>query len=188
MELIGVFTAFGLSVSAGLNAYIPLLVVALLAKFTDLIQLNPPWDTLTSWWIIGLISVLLLIEIFADKAPAINHVNDIMQTFVRPSVGAIVFAASAKVITDIHPVLSLALGLLIAGGVHTVKAAAVRPAVTITTGGTANVPVSIMEDLISTVLSILSVVVPVVIACLLIILTAWVVWLLWRRARRLSNT
>ena len=45
-----IFTAFGLSLSAGLNAYIPLLVLSLLAKFTDLIKLDPRWDTLTNWW------------------------------------------------------------------------------------------------------------------------------------------
>src|SRR5512139_3868478 len=131
----GIFSAFGLSASAGLNAYIPLLVVALLAKFTDLIKLSPPWDAMTSWWVIGLLIFLLLIEIFADKVPAINHINDILQTFVRPVAGAILFAASAKVITDVHPVLALAAGLLVAGSVHAVKSAAVRPAVTATTGG-----------------------------------------------------
>ncbi len=187
MELLEIFSAFGLSASAGLNAYIPLLIVAILAKYTHLIQLSSPWDALTSGWIIALLVLLALIEFFADKVPAVNHVNDIIQTFIRPAAGAIAFAASANVITDIHPVLSLAFGLLVAGGVHAVKAAAVRPAVTATTGGAGNVPVSILEDVISTVISILSVVVPVAIACILILLTAWVIWLLWRRANRPSK-
>ncbi len=181
MEILNILSAFGLSASAGLNAYIPLLIVALLARFTNLIHLAEPWDALTSWWVIGLLVVLSVIEFFADKVPAVNHINDAIQTFVRPAAGAIVFAASAKVITDVHPILSLALGLLIAGGIHTVKAAAVRPAVTAVTAGTGNVPVSILEDVISTALSILSVVVPVIIACLLILITAWIVWWLLRR-------
>jgi len=91
-ELFGVLSAFGLSASAGLNAYIPLLSVALLARFTDLLKLQEPWDVLTSWWIIGLLAVLSLIEFFADKVPAVNHVNDIIQAFVRPAAGAVVFA------------------------------------------------------------------------------------------------
>jgi hypothetical protein len=183
MDLLGVFSAFGLSASAGLNAYIPLLVVALLAKFTNLIHLKQPWDALTSWWIIGLLVVLCLVEFFADKVPAVNHINDIIQTFIRPAAGAIAFAASAQVFTDISPVLSLAMGLLVAGGVHAVKSVAVRPAVTAATAGAGNVPVSIAEDLASTVISILSVVVPVIIACFLVMITAWVVWLIWRKAR-----
>lgn len=168
--LSGVFSAFGLSASAGLNAYIPLLVVSLLAKYTDLVKLNSPWDVLTSWWVIGLLLVLIIIETFADKVPAVNHVNDIIQTFVRPIAGAILFAASAKVITDVHPVLSMATGLLVAGGVHSVKAVAVRPAVTLTTGGAGNVPVSIAEDITSTVVSILSIVIPLIIFILLIVI------------------
>ncbi|NMC54775.1 MAG: DUF4126 domain-containing protein, partial [Chloroflexi bacterium] len=42
MDIFSIFSAFGLSASAGLNAYIPLLIVALLAKFTDLIKLSKP--------------------------------------------------------------------------------------------------------------------------------------------------
>lgn len=179
-----IFSAFGLSASAGLNAYIPLLVVALLGKFTNLIELNSPWDTLTSWWIIGLLAVLVTIEFFADKVPVVNHINDGIQTFIRPAAGAVLFAASAKVITDIHPILSIAAGVLIAGAVHAVKAAAVRPAVTATTAGAGNIPVSIVEDIISILVSVLAVVVPVIISAIIIILTAWVVWLLWRRANR----
>jgi hypothetical protein len=184
MELFGILSAFGLSASAGLNAYIPLLVVALLARFTDLLKLQPPYDALTSWWTIGLLVVLSIIEFFADKVPAVNHVNDLIQSFVRPAGGAIVFAASANLITDVHPVLSLGLGLVVAGGVHAVKSLAVRPAVTATTGGAGNLPVSMAEDLVSTVISILSVVVPVFIACLLVLVTAWVIWWIYRRAKK----
>jgi hypothetical protein len=179
-----IFSAFGLAASAGLNAYIPLLTVALLAKFTNLITLDGPWEALTSWWVIGLLVVLTVIEFFADKIPAVNHLNDLIQTFVRPAAGAILFAASARVITDIHPILSMAAGVLVAGTVHAVKAAAVRPAVTATTGGVGNIPVSIAEDLLSTLLSILSIIIPVLISVILIMLTALFIWWLWRRYNR----
>jgi mannose/fructose/N-acetylgalactosamine-specific phosphotransferase system component IID len=175
MDILGIFSAFGLSASAGLNAYIPLLVVALLARFTNLLKLQQPWDTLSSWWIIGLLVVLSIIEFFADKFPAVNHVNDIIQSFVRPAAGAIVFAASANVLTEVSPVLSLACGLLVAGGVHVVKSAIVRPAVTATTAGAGNVPVSILEDVVSTIVSVLSVLIPVLMAVVVIILIAWII-------------
>jgi uncharacterized membrane protein len=185
--LYGIFSAFGLAASAGLNAYIPLLVIALLAKFTDLIELTKPWNTLESWWIIGLLIVLSLIEFFADKIPAINHANDAIQTFVRPVAGAIAFAASTNVVTDIHPILAMAIGLLIAGGVHGVKSLAIRPAVTVTTGGTGNVPVSMLEDIVATITSIVSVVAPVVITCVVILVTAWILLWMWRRFNRESR-
>ncbi len=185
MELLtGILAAFGLSASAGLNAYIPLLVIGLVARYTNLIELGTPWDTLTSWWVLGLLIVLSLVEFFADKFPAVNHVNDIIQTVVRPVAGAVVFAASAKVITDIHPVLALSAGLLVAGGVHAVKSAAVRPAVTATTGGVGNVPVSMAEDLLAVIVSLIAVVVPIVLTFIFILVTAWVVYFLWHRANR----
>jgi len=179
-----IFTAFGLSASAGLNAYIPLLVVALLSKFTNLIYLTPPWDTLENWWVIGILVLLSGIEFFADKFPAVNHANDMIQTVIRPVAGAFLFAASAKIITDIHPVLAMVMGLLVAGTVHTVKSLAVRPAVTATTGGAGNIPVSIAEDIVSTVLSVIALVIPVIIAIILVMSGALFVWWVWRRINR----
>ena len=183
MELLtGIFSAFGLSASAGLNAYIPLLAVSLLAKFTDLIELQSPWDTLTSWWVIGLLLVLGTIEFFADKVPAVNHINDIIQTFVRPAAGAIVFAASANVITEISPILSIISGLLVAGSVHTVKSVAMRPAITATTGGLGHAPVSIAEDVLSPFLSIIAIIIPIIVGIILVLLTTTFIWWWWRRS------
>ncbi|NLN70423.1 MAG: DUF4126 domain-containing protein [Chloroflexi bacterium] len=171
-----IIAAFGLSASAGLNAYIPLLVVSLLAKFTNLINLAEGWNALESWWIIGLLVVLSLVEFLADKIPAINHVNDILQTFIRPTAGAILFASSARVITEVNPILSIAIGVLVAGGVHAAKSVLVRPAVTAATAGAADVPVSVMEDVVATTISILSVIIPVLVAIILLILLLGLVW------------
>jgi len=185
MELLtGIFTAFGLSASAGLNAYIPLLLVGLLAKYTNLINLSQPWDTLANPWIILLLCVLVIIEMLADKVPAVNHINDLVQTLIRPAAGAIAFAASANVVTDVSPVLALAAGLLVAGTVHVAKAGAVRPMVTATTGGAGNIPVSIAEDVVSTVLSFLAIALPVLIGTLMIVLAAFIIYWLYRRANR----
>src|SRR3990172_1704798 len=185
MEAIGgVLSAFGLAASAGLNAYVPLLIVALVARFTDWIELGATWEPLTSWWVIGVLLVLGLVEFFADKIPAVNHANDVIQTFVRPTAGAILFAASTDVVTGIHPAVGIIAGLLVAGSVHAVKSAGIRPAVTVTTGGAGNLPVSVAEDVLATILSILAVVVPVLIAAFIIVLTPFLLWWLWRRANR----
>jgi uncharacterized membrane protein len=175
MALLNIFSAFGLSASAGLNAYIPLLVVALLARYTDLINLQEPWSALSSWWTIGVLIALSIVEFLADKFPAVNHINDVIQSFVRPTAGAIVFAATSSQIGDVNPTLGLIAGLLVAGGVHTVKSVIVRPVVTATTGGAGNIPVSMAEDAASTAVSFLSVVVPVIAVCVVIILTTIVV-------------
>jgi hypothetical protein len=178
--LLNVFTAFGLSSSAGLNAYLPLLIVALMARFTDLVTLSPPWDALESWWTIGVLAVLLLIEILVDKVPAVDSINDVIQTFVRPVAGAVLFAANGGVFGETHPVLALICGLLVAGGVHAVKATA-RPVITGTTAGLLNPVVSLVEDAISFTVAVLSIVMPLL---GLFILALLIVWLIRRWQRR----
>lgn len=186
MELLtGIFTAFGLSASAGLNAYIPLLVVGLIAHyFPETLTLAKPWDTLSNPWIVLLLCVLVIIEMLADKIPAVNHINDLIQTLIRPAAGAIAFAASANVVTDIHPALALAAGLLVAGAVHVAKAGVMRPIVTATTGGTANAPVSLAEDMVSTIVSILAILLPVIIGTLIVVAMAFIIYWFYNRADR----
>jgi hypothetical protein len=180
-------TGFGLSTAAGLNAYLPLLILGLLARYTGLVTLDPPWDVLQSWWLLGLLVVLLAVEVIVDKVPAADTVNDVIQTLIRPIAGGVLFASSAGIVSDIHPVLALACGLLLAGGVHAVKATA-RPAITATSGGLANPVVSTAEDVVSAVLAVLAIALPILVA-LLAILTAGllVFWLLRRWRRRREN-
>jgi len=75
--------------------------------FTHLIELREPWTALTSGWTIAVLVLLLIIETVADKVPAVNHANDVIQTIIRPVAGAILFAASSNVFGDIHPVLAM---------------------------------------------------------------------------------
>ena len=82
--MIDMLSAFGLSAATGLNAYLPLLIVGLLARFTDLVTLKAPWDTLENPWVLGVLAVLLVIEMTVDKIPAVDSVNDVIQTVVRP--------------------------------------------------------------------------------------------------------
>ena len=189
MDIFSVFTAFGLSASAGLNAYIPLLVVALLAKFTNLIDLQAPWDNMTSWWVIGVLIALTVVEILADMFPGVNHVNDVVQSFIRPTAGAIVFAAASSQVGNVNPILGLIAGLFISGSVHAVKALAVRPAVNAATGGLGNVPVSIGEQATSTTIAIFSVIIPVLVVIILIImLIIIVIWANNRKNKRKPDT
>jgi hypothetical protein len=179
----GIFTSFGLSTSAGLNAYLPLLIVALISRFTNLIRLNEPFDTLQSWWAIGVLVVLTAIEVLADKIPVVDTINDTIQTFVRPVAGAILFAANSNAIADVHPVLAMVCGLLLAGAVHVTKTVA-RPVITATTAGTANPIVSTVEDVTSALTAFLSILLPTLVALVLLMAVLIIGWWLWRRERR----
>lgn len=180
--MVDIFSAFGLSASAGLNAYLPLLIVSVSARL-DLFELNEPFDVMTSWWIIGILAVLTLVEMFVDKVPAVDSVNDVINTIIRPVAGAILFAASANVIGEMHPVAAMALGLLTAGGVHAAKAT-VRPAVTATTAGVGNPIVSTIEDVIAAITSLLAVLLP---WAVVLVATIGIVMFLRRRLRRANR-
>lgn len=175
----GIFTAFGLSASAGLNAYIPLLVVAVSARL-GLLTLAEEFEPLYSWWAIGVIVVLGLIEFFVDKVPAVDTVNDIINTFIRPAAGALLFAANANVITEINPIFSVILGLFVSGGIHATKTLA-RPVVTASTAGTGNPVVSTIEDILAAVTSLIAVLIPWLV--LLVAVIGLVMFLRWRMKR-----
>ncbi len=177
-----ILTGFGLATASGLNAYIPLLIVALTARFTDWIKLSPPFDLLTNGWVIAALVILLGIEIIVDKIPAADSLNDLIQTFIRPAAGAILFAASANVISDLHPVIAMILGLILAFGVHATKTAA-RPMVTAGTGGLGNAFVSVGEDVVSTGVTLLALIVPAVIGVLLALIVAFFAWRMMSRKR-----
>ena len=185
MILANVVSAFGLAGAAGLNAYIPLLIVAVLGRL-GVIQLSQPFDVLTSWPAIIALVVLLIIEIVVDKVPGADHLNDAIQTFVRPAAGAILFAANTGVISGIDPAVSLITGLVLALSVHATKAV-VRPAVNMTTMGIGAPFVSAAEDILAAVASFLAIFAP-----LLFIFFAmglgYVAYRLYRKVRNMRRS
>lgn len=184
--MLNIISAFGLAGASGLNAYIPLLIVAVAAHYPlgdPVLKLTEPYNMLGEWWAILIISILLIIEMLVDKVPAVDSLNDGIQTFIRPAAGAILFAANANLITDMHPAVALLAGLLVAGGVHTVKMTA-RPVVTATTAGTGNWAVSLVEDVTAVIVTLLAIFVPILAAILFIIGGVAVIRFIRRRQRR----
>ncbi len=173
-----ILAGFGLAGAAGLNAWLPLLIVGLAARFTNLITLHEPYSLLSNPWVLLILAIFLGVEIFADKIPAIDTINDVIHTLIRPTAGAILFAANANAVSDMNPALAMVLGLLAAGSVHVVKAST-RPAITATTGGLLNPLVSIIEDMVAAVVTILALIAPI----LSIIVFALFVFGMWRLLR-----
>jgi len=179
--MLGLMAAFGLAAATGLNAYLPLLIVGLLARYTHLIALKPPWDALTNPVVLVIVGVFLIIEFTVDKIPAIDSVNDIIQTVFRPAAGAVLFAASGNVISNVSPVLAMICGLIIAGGVHTAKAAT-RPVVTAGSLGTANPIVSVAEDVVSGTTTVVAIIAPIALLALAVLVVY--LYVRWRRRRK----
>jgi hypothetical protein len=186
-------TGLGLATSAGLNAYIPLLCVSLLARYTDLITLPSSWAWLENGWVIAILAVLLCIEFVADKVPVVDHVNDVIQTVVRPTAGGLVFgaASSSQTVTvkdpgtffSSHQWVPIAIGVLSALTVHTMKATA-RPVINATTAGFGAPVASTAEDLTSVIGSLVAIVLPVLVLVFLLAMFLGFGLLLRRRKRR----
>jgi hypothetical protein len=186
-------TGTGLAASAGLNAYIPLLALGVLGRYTEIISLPSGWQWLTNGWVIAILAVLLAVEFVADKIPVVDHVNDVIQTVVRPTSGGLAFGAGASsetvTVTDPDSFFSsnqwvpVVAGVLIALGVHGAKAA-VRPVVNATTAGVGAPVVSTAEDATSAVMSIVAILLPVLVLVLLVLLVIGFIALLRRRRER----
>jgi hypothetical protein len=183
-------TGLGLAVAAGLNAFIPLMVAGLLVRF-DVISFGDPYDILGSTPALIIIGVLLAVEILADKIPAVDSVNDAVQTFIRPASGAVLFAAAAA---DAQwqwaQALAVIVGLLTALGVHSTKAAA-RPVINVSTAGVGGPVASVVEDGFSLGLALAALLAPVIAVAILVGLLWWAVTAIrrinrWRAQRSTS--
>lgn len=187
--MLELLTGTGLAVSAGLNAYIPLLVVGLSARFLEFVTLPAGWVWLENPWVLGVVGLLLVVEIVADKIPIVDSFNDWLQTIVRPAAGGLAFGsgstATTLAVTDPATFFAdnqwvpIALGVVIALAVHLTKAMA-RPGVNVATLGLATPVVSIAEDTGSIAVSILAILVPV----LIVLVIPVVVWMIWWTVRR----
>jgi hypothetical protein len=182
MGLSSLLTAFGLSTAAGLNAYLPLLVVGLLGRYTNLVQLSEPFSLLSNPVVLLVVAVLALLDFVGDKIPAVDHALHAAGLIVAPIAGAILFMAMNGQAGTVSPLLAAICGVILAGTAHGVRATA-RPLATATTGGIANPVLSFLEDVTSLVLSVVAIVLPIL-AFLLIVLFAVLIVLLFRRLRR----
>jgi hypothetical protein len=184
-------TGSGLAAAAGLNAWIPFLLVAVLARVTDLIVLPSAYSWVDSGWAIAVGAVMLLVEVVLDKVPVVDHLNDLVSTAIRPTIGGLISSAtfSAQNLDNSqwmrdNPWAGALIGVVVAGITHATKSAA-RPVVNLSTAGFGAPVVSTLEDILSVVLSLLAIFAPVVLA-VVFLLMVWGGVAIWRRwaARR----
>lgn len=186
MELL---TGSGLAISAGLNAYVPLLLVGLLGRFTELVSLPSAWAWLSGDVALIVLGVLLLVEVVADKVPSVDHVNDLLQTVVRPTSGGIVFAAGGAPVDDAGQILSAGTVLPVVAGVllalltHLAKAG-LRAGVNLSTAGVGAPVASSVEDVFSVSLSLLALLLPLLVLVAVVGAVATLVGVRRRRRRR----
>lgn len=181
-----------LAAAAGLNAWIPLLVLGLINRFTGLIELPAGWSWLSADVTLWVIGGLLLLEVVADKIPALDSINDILQTAIRPAAGGVAFGAGADAealkLDDLSSLGQLDWGPIVTGVVialivHGLKAVA-RPVANLATGGVAAPVLSTAEDATSVIVSLLALIVPILAILFMIAFIVWLVMLVRRRRKR----
>jgi hypothetical protein len=176
-----------LAACSGLRAFLPLLAAGVLAR-TGHFPLAEKLDWLQSTPALVALSVAALVELFADKVPALDHALDVASTPLRTVAGAIVAVAA---LGHCFPswaavLLGTVAGASTALSVHATKAT-VRAGSTLTTAGAANPVLSLIEDAACAVVSFLA---PVFAVIAILVATAALVFLffagraLLRRLRR----
>ena len=176
-----VLTALGLAAPAGLNAPLVLLLAGLAARFTGLLDLTADYDWLASWPVLAGLAAWLVVEEVLDKLPAVDTVNDVVNSALRPAAGAVIALAAAQ--GELPPELAVPLGLGLAGVVHALKATG-RPMVTVGTAGAGNPVVSAAEDAVAVVAVLVALAVPVLVVAVLAGLVAVVARAVASRRRR----
>jgi hypothetical protein len=178
--------AIALAASAGLRAWLPLLLAGGLAR-VGVLDLGPSFQFLASNKALLLFAVATVVELVGDKIPAVDHALDVIGTPLRPAAGALLAASVLGTVSD--PLTSIVLGTAVGAPSalvpHAAKSA-LRAASTATTGGLANPILSFLEDAATLVTFALAVLVPLAVVALLG-LTLWLASR-WLRRRTIVET
>ena len=173
----------GLASATGLRTFLPLLMLALAARFEVFgVRLIDQMDWLVSWPAIAALGVATTAEFLGDKIPAIDHGLNAVGYVTRPVAGAI---AAGSVFWAVDPAMAAVAGLIVGAPAALAFNAAqtgVRVGSTATTGGLGNPVVSLIEDVLAFFTVIVAFLAPIVIPVVLLVL-AVVVFRLARRIR-----
>lgn len=152
--------ALGLSSTAGIRAYLPLLALGI-AGDAGIVQMQGSFKDLGSPAVLLVLGILVVGEFIIDKVPVIDHISDLVHTVIRPISGAVIMAGTANPISQQHPWIAALIGAVLAFAFHGAKAAT-RPAVSATTAGIGNPVVSIIEDVAAVLMSLLLLFAPII--------------------------
>ncbi|HHQ48014.1 MAG TPA: DUF4126 domain-containing protein [Acidobacteria bacterium] len=181
-----VAAVLGLASAAGINAYATLFVLGLAVRLHVVDFQSHAARFFASTPALIVLGILYLLEFFADKIPAVDHVWDAIHTFIRPVAGA---AAAIAVVGGHANEGWVIVAALVAGTTsllfHGAKATG-RLAVSATTLGTGNWFVSLIEDAIAITGSILALVVPVAALFFVLVLLLLALWF-WRSRRAAAH-
>lgn len=158
-------TGLGLSAAAGLNAWAILLLFNGLSLLAPLEFPGPTSGLLSSHFAVTAALILFLAEFVADKIPIVDHLWNLLQTLLRPVVGALLTVACVPETSGAERA-GLALGGAAATlATHLVKSTT-RLTSTAATRGLAQFALSLAEDALALAIGALVFFVPLFTAIL----------------------
>ena len=182
MDLLTTFSRMlGFSFAAGVNLYATVATLGLLGRFAHL-KLPGELDVVTNWWVIGVALFLFVVEFIADKVPVVDSVWDVIHTFIRIPVGAILAATAFGNFDRSVQVIALLVGGGLALSSHGTKAS-LRALVNTSPEPFSNIIVSLIEDVLVVVSVLLAVFLPVLVFFVIGAGLAISLWLLPRVIR-----
>jgi len=177
----------GLASATGLRTFLPLLMLALAARFEMFgVRLIDQMDWLVAWPAIAALATATVAEFAGDKVPAIDHALNAVGYVTRPVAGAV---AAGSVFWGVDPAAAAIAGIIVGAPAALAFNAAqtgVRVGSTATTGGLGNPVVSLVEDFLAFMTVFIAFVAPILIPIVLVVL-AIVVFRLARRIRDRGN-
>jgi hypothetical protein len=132
------------SFAAGLNIYATVLTLGILAR-TQWVALPPGLDSLGHTWVLVVCAIMFAMEFVADKIPGFDMVWNVLHTFIRVPIAALVAYHASSQLTPQMQLLATTLGGAIALAAHSSKTA-VRAAVTPSPEPVSNIALSTTED------------------------------------------
>jgi hypothetical protein len=132
------------SFAAGLNVYATVATLGLLGHF-HVLPLPDRLQVMSNWWVIAVAVALFVIEFFADKIPYFDLVWNLLHTFVRIPVAALIAWNATSSMAPATQIAAAVIGGSIAAVAHTGKTA-VRAGVTPSPEPVSNFALSTAED------------------------------------------
>lgn len=174
----------GLASATGLRTFLPLLMLALAARFEMFgVRLIDQMDWLVSWPAIAALATATVAEFAGDKVPAIDHGLNAIGYVTRPIAGAV---AAGSVFWGVDPAAAAIAGIIVGAPAALAFNAAqtgVRVGSTATTAGFGNPVVSLIEDILAFLTVIIAFLAPVLIPIVMVVFAV----LVFRLARRIRD-
>ena len=161
------------SFAAGLNVYLTVAVLGLLAHFGT-VPLPGTLQPLASWYVIAASGLLFAVEFFGDKIPAFDLVWNALHTFIRIPVAAFLAYRATAALSPWEQLAATLAGGLIALAAHGGKTAA-RALVTPSPEPLSNISLSLGEDALTLCLTWLAVRHPYIAAGIALVLVLFVI-------------